>query len=192
MPVVPQVSPEWWRQAALHGRPVREILSERDMGALFQFLKTRGWSRAAIASATGLTETRVRAIHQGKQQVASYDVLERIAAGLGIDRGLLGLAYADGGVTREPAAPAGADLLRDPSLDPDFVGSLAAMAVGSIPRDIARLLPPAPSPADDVPALVTRAHVGILQEVAERHRRFDANQGGGSCRDSAVAYLRWA
>lgn len=88
-----QVDPQWWRAGVLDGRPIPEILRERDVTGLFRFLKTRGWSRAAIASAAGLSETRIRAICLGTQQVTSYEVLERIAAGFNIDRGLLGLAY---------------------------------------------------------------------------------------------------
>jgi len=46
-----------------------------------------------IGAATGLSETRVREIAQGKQRVGSVEVLERIADGLEIDRGWVGLAY---------------------------------------------------------------------------------------------------
>jgi transcriptional regulator with XRE-family HTH domain len=88
-------------------RPLRELLAVRDLGAVFRFLKTRGWSRAAIAAATGLTETRVRAVSQGKQQITSYEVLERIAIGLNIERGLLGLAYTDS--DHQPEAPGSAN-----------------------------------------------------------------------------------
>lgn len=87
--------PEWWRSGVLDGRPMLDFLRQRDIGAVFRFLRARGWSRAAIAAATGLTETRVRQIAQGKQKITSYDVLERIADGLHIDRGLIGLAYID-------------------------------------------------------------------------------------------------
>ncbi|MEJ3742826.1 helix-turn-helix transcriptional regulator [Actinomycetes bacterium KLBMP 9797] len=97
----------WWTDGVYDGRPIREVLAARDIGAVFRFLKTRGMSRAAIAAATGLTETRVRAVAQGKQQVTSYEVLERIAVGLDIERGLLGLAYTGAGPQgrRHPASP---------------------------------------------------------------------------------------
>ncbi|MEJ3745541.1 helix-turn-helix transcriptional regulator [Actinomycetes bacterium KLBMP 9797] len=91
----------WWTDGIFEGRSIREVLAARDIGGVFRFLKTRGWSRAAIAGAAGLSETRVRSVAQGKQQIASYDVLERIAAGLDIERGLLGLAYTD--AASEPA-----------------------------------------------------------------------------------------
>ena len=84
---------------------MRDVLKERDVGAVFRFLKARGWSRAAIASATGLTETRVRAISQGKQQIASYEVLERIAEGLRIERGLIGLAFCPSAGVENRAEP---------------------------------------------------------------------------------------
>lgn len=89
----PRVDPDWWTTGSLDGRPMLDVLRERDIATVFQFLGSRGWSRAAIAAATGLTETRVRGIVQGKQRIASYEVLERIADGLQVDRGLLGLAY---------------------------------------------------------------------------------------------------
>jgi transcriptional regulator with XRE-family HTH domain len=104
---VRQAEASWWTDGIVDGRPVRQALAARDMGAIFRFLKTRGWSRAAIAAATGLTETRVRAVARGSQQITSYQVLERIAAGLNIERGLLGLAYA-----AEPRRAAGASIER--------------------------------------------------------------------------------
>ncbi|GLI02998.1 helix-turn-helix domain-containing protein [Phytohabitans aurantiacus] len=99
--------PSWWTDGSFEDRPVKQVLAIRDLGAVFRFLKTRGWSRAAIASATGLTETRVRAVAQGKQQITSYEVIERIAGGLNIDRGLLGLAYADPGPGASQTTSAG-------------------------------------------------------------------------------------
>jgi formylglycine-generating enzyme required for sulfatase activity len=74
---------------------MKEILRRRDVADLFGFLSSRGWSRSAIAAATGLSESRVRAVRQRQQYIASYEVLERIAEGLGIARGLMGLAYTE-------------------------------------------------------------------------------------------------
>jgi transcriptional regulator with XRE-family HTH domain len=101
------VDPHWWATASYNGRSIREILRTRvhplkpeilrtrDIAGLFGFLSSRGWSRSAIAAATGLSETRVREVRQGKQQITSYEVLERIADGFNIERGLMGLAYTD-------------------------------------------------------------------------------------------------
>jgi transcriptional regulator with XRE-family HTH domain len=97
-----QADPTWWRTGAFDGRQMRDILRRRDIGTVFRFLRARGWSRASIAAATGLTETRVREICQGQQRVTSYEVLERVADGFNIDRGLLGLGYIDDDETDEP------------------------------------------------------------------------------------------
>ncbi|MFI7203854.1 helix-turn-helix domain-containing protein [Micromonospora aurantiaca (nom. illeg.)] len=87
------VDPCWWTSGRFEGRPLADLLRQRDIGAVFRFLKSRGWSQAAIAAATGTTENQVRAVIRGRQRVTSYDVLERIAEGLRIRRGLMGLAY---------------------------------------------------------------------------------------------------
>jgi len=89
----PPINPAWWREGAIDGVPLMQVLARQDVAAVFRFLHSRGWSRSAIAAATGLAESRVRRISQGRQAVTSYEVLERIAVGLGIERGWMGLAY---------------------------------------------------------------------------------------------------
>jgi len=89
------IDPSWWMSSSYDGRSLKDILRQRDISAVFGFLASRGWSRTAIAAATGLSETRVRGVRQGRQQITSYEVLERIADGLCIERGLMGLAYTD-------------------------------------------------------------------------------------------------
>ncbi|TDD58022.1 hypothetical protein E1263_20920 [Kribbella antibiotica] len=179
-----EIDPTWWEGAVHEGRPLRDSLGERDISALFQFLRLHGWSKRVISMATGVSETRVRSISKGDQVVTSYDVLVRIADGLAIDRGFLGLGH-----THQPVASA--TVPTDPSTDPSFVGSLAALAVGPVPKELAGLLP-SPRPVVAVPALVTQAHVELVRDVRDQHRRVDAQRGGGSCRDSAVSYLGWA
>ena len=82
----------WWETASFEGRPISAFLAERDISAVLRFLRTRGFSRARLAALTGLSETRVRQISQGRQRVTSYEVLERIAHGLGVPRSYLGLS----------------------------------------------------------------------------------------------------
>jgi hypothetical protein len=72
---------------------MRDILAARDVGAVFRFLRGVGWSLTALCAATGLSESRIRAVMQGSQRITSYDVLERVAVGLHIPRGAMGLAY---------------------------------------------------------------------------------------------------
>ncbi|OKI50968.1 helix-turn-helix domain-containing protein [Micromonospora sp. CB01531] len=85
----------WWRQATFEGHPVASALRDHDISLLFRFLRSQGYSRSHLAGCTGLAETRVRAISNGSQQVTAYEVLERIAEGLGIPRHMMGLAFDD-------------------------------------------------------------------------------------------------
>jgi tetratricopeptide (TPR) repeat protein len=114
-------------------------------------------------------------------------VLERLALGLGIPRGYLGLGYTD---ATAPAGPVGATT--DPADDPGFVGTLAALALNPGLTNLVQLLPADSAARAPVPQTVTAHHVAVLREVTDQHRAFDAEHGGGSCRDSAAAYVRWA
>jgi transcriptional regulator with XRE-family HTH domain len=100
-----EIDPAWWDDAAVDGRPLREALARRDIAAVFRFLRCRGFSRSRIAALTGLSETRVRQVGQGQQQVSTYEVLERVALGLGIPRTYLGLGYGSDGAATQPETP---------------------------------------------------------------------------------------
>lgn len=93
MTATKSADPSWWRSGTFQGQNLRTALAKRDVTTVFGFLRSRGWSRSTVAAATGLSESRVREIAQGKRIVTSYDVLERIATGLRIDRELMGLGY---------------------------------------------------------------------------------------------------
>ncbi|MBB5835993.1 hypothetical protein [Kribbella italica] len=161
-------------------------LAGQDVGALFRFLRSRGFSRSVISSKTGLAETRVRSIANGTQMVESYQVLVRIADGLGLDRGLLGVG------SRPSLAGSGKAIVGDPGADAEFVGSLAVLAVGPAPARLEQYLQPQRLDAMSVPAVVTSAQVELLQAIRDHHRLIDATYGGGSCRSSAVSHLAWA
>ncbi len=94
---------------------VRRILAERDIGALFRALKATGISYRRIAALVGMSQSEVSEIISGRR-VLAYDVLVRIAEGLGIPRELMGLSYTDG----PPGGPRGAyDGNRVPGLEVD-------------------------------------------------------------------------
>jgi transcriptional regulator with XRE-family HTH domain len=81
---------------------MRLALAARDIGTVFRILQKVGVSQRAIAARTGQSQSEVSEIIAGHRHVVSYDVLERIAVGLGIPRGWMGLAYEDG-LVDEPA-----------------------------------------------------------------------------------------
>jgi transcriptional regulator with XRE-family HTH domain len=83
--------PEWvWRDAKM-----RRALRVRDIGAVYELLLGWGVSGREIAGRTGQLASEVSEIRQGRRIVA-YDVLARIADGLGAPRRLLGLTDPDG------------------------------------------------------------------------------------------------
>src|SRR5262244_3990631 len=78
---------------ALWGKPeIRAVLARRDIGALYRWLYRQGVSQRRIAELVGQSQSEVSEILAGRQ-VLAYDVLARIADGLGVPRGYMGLAY---------------------------------------------------------------------------------------------------
>jgi transcriptional regulator with XRE-family HTH domain len=95
---------------------MRSALAVRDVAAVFRLLQKHGVSQRQIAALTGQSQSEISEILGGRR-VVSYDLLVRIAEGLNVGRGLLGLAYdpatagdlvdgEDQAVELEPAAAA--------------------------------------------------------------------------------------
>jgi transcriptional regulator with XRE-family HTH domain len=74
------------------GSRMAAALTNRDITTLFRLLQRYGIPQRRIAAATGQAQSEISEILNGRQ-VTSYPVLERICLGLGIPRGLMGLAY---------------------------------------------------------------------------------------------------
>ncbi|MGH3932245.1 MAG: helix-turn-helix domain-containing protein [Pseudonocardiaceae bacterium] len=87
----------------LTGPTARGALAQRDIAAVYRILCDAGVTQTRIAKVTGQHQSDVSEILAGRQ-VLSVTVLERIADGLGVPRGWMGLAYAPG-LVPEPAAP---------------------------------------------------------------------------------------
>ena len=86
---------EVWRDTA-----TRQTLRDRDFQALFQLARRHGASQGRIASATGMTQSKVSTIlnppaGRGPRRITNIDLIERIADGFDIPddaRAVLGLA----------------------------------------------------------------------------------------------------
>jgi transcriptional regulator with XRE-family HTH domain len=76
----------------LTGPASRRALAQRDIAAMYRMLRDAGVSQASIAHATGQKQSEVSEIVSGRR-VQSVILLERIADGLGVPRGWMGLAY---------------------------------------------------------------------------------------------------
>jgi transcriptional regulator with XRE-family HTH domain len=70
----------------------RQALARRDIAQVFCILRDAGVSQASIALATGQKQSEISEIISGRQ-VQSILLLERIADGLGVPRGWMGMAY---------------------------------------------------------------------------------------------------
>jgi transcriptional regulator with XRE-family HTH domain len=70
---------------------LRGACAERDIATIFRLLRPWGLSQRQVAARCGMSESEVSEILAGRQ-VKSYDVFVRIAEGLGIPRGMMGLA----------------------------------------------------------------------------------------------------
>lgn len=71
--------PDWaWQR-----HETRALLRKRDMAGLLALARSYGGaSQARIAAASGVSQPRVNEIMRGRREVASIDVMERIASGL--------------------------------------------------------------------------------------------------------------
>jgi transcriptional regulator with XRE-family HTH domain len=85
--VVPRVIAE-----ALGRDDMREALGNRGLAAVFRILGRCGITQRQMAALTKQTQSEISEILNGRRVVA-YDVLVRIADGLGVPRGYMGLAY---------------------------------------------------------------------------------------------------
>ena len=182
------LDPELWQRS-----DVRRALAARDLATVFTLLRRVGTSQRRIATLTGLAPSEVYEISRGRR-VMAYDVLCRIADGLGVPRGHLGLAY-----DSETAAFVGAaDGFRSPGTgrtDLDEVAALLAhaaeVAVG-MDEGPAALRWTAPQEAGTpLPRRVASGDVDQIEAITSALRGLDYGHGGGACREAVVAQTRW-
>jgi transcriptional regulator with XRE-family HTH domain len=179
-----RVDPSWWL-----GPELQDALANRDIGAIFRFLRGRGFSQTRIAALTGQNQSEVSAILAHGRQVTAYDVLARIADGLTIPRGLMGLAY----VAPVAAIRDGADATEGRHMRRrTFMGVAAKITMGATlaAGDLAILATP-------VAAAPHPGHIGLgdvqrIEDMTAALDRQDLAFGGGACREAIVGYLNWA
>lgn len=154
----------------------RVALATRDIGAVFRLLTEQGVSQRTVAQLTGMAQSEVSEVLHGRR-VQAYDVLVRIAEGLGVPRGWMGLADSSG-YAGNPEHPAMDDDMRRRR----FLGAASLALLGQTVIGEAGGLP-----------LLTGQRTGALAatdvpwitDLAARLRALDHAQGGGSVHAAA-------
>ncbi|MBV9140413.1 MAG: helix-turn-helix transcriptional regulator [Pseudonocardiales bacterium] len=85
---------------------VRAALAARDVGTVYRLLQRIGVTQRRIAALTGQSQSEVNEILRQGRQVLNVLVLERIADGLGVPRGWLGVGYGEGAPEASPGEEA--------------------------------------------------------------------------------------
>jgi transcriptional regulator with XRE-family HTH domain len=181
------VTPEVW-----NGREMRDALASRNISEIYRQLRRVGVSQRQIAASTGQSQSEVSEILKGRQ-VMAYDVLARIADGLGIPRGYMGLAY-DGATAMRVASSTS-----DPQAEEDesvkrrkFLSHAAAVTMGAaVFGDESSTWVPS-SVQTPAPVRIGMTDVQQIQAATKALRDLDYRYGGGTCRDAVVAQLSWA
>lgn len=177
------IDPATWDQPGM-----RVALAHRDIAAVYRLLTGAGVSQRRIAELTGMGASEVSEVLAGRQ-VQSVVVLERIADGLGVPRGWLGLAHDE----RTRHAYAGDRKTSSPEeMDEDMKRraflAAASMALWGRPvlGDLLELpaRPDAPTP---LPARLGAADVDAIRALTERTRELVRFYGGQADTASAIA-----
>jgi tetratricopeptide (TPR) repeat protein/transcriptional regulator with XRE-family HTH domain len=170
---------------------MRDALAARDISAVYRLLRMQGVSQRHIAAVTGQSQSEVSEILKGRQ-VMAYDVLARIADGLKVPRGYMGLAYDT--ATQVRVATTGID--PQPEVDEQvkrrrFLAHAAAVTVGAAsmgPETESWVAAPGRAPA---PGQIGVTDVRQVEAATKALRALDYQYGGGFCRDAVVAQLSW-
>jgi len=176
---------------------VRGFLAAHDIATLYRVLKDdAGISQRQIAQRTGQSQSEVSEIVKGRQ-VLAYDLLVRIADGLGIPLELMGLSWWGAGGTycgevtvADPSDGGDEGMLRRRFQHLLGVGAVAAFGVQV--TGIGKLVTGLATPGMplDLPSRIGRVDVEMLRGHIE-HLRTLARTYGGQAR-AAVALVEWA
>lgn len=170
---------------------MRAALAAREVSQVYRLLRKHGISQRQIAAQTGQSQSEVSEILKGRQ-VMAYDVLARIAAGLGVPRGYMGLAYDEETRVRIVATvdnqtPEEAESVKRRK----FLAHAAAVTMGanvfgadSGPWVSNSIQTPAPG-------RIGMTDVRQVEAATRALRSLDYQYGGGSCRDAVIAQLSW-
>src|SRR5262250_2561081 len=159
------VDPEEWDRPEM-----RTALAARDITRIYRLLQKAGFSQQRIAALTGQSQPEVSAIIHGRR-VMAYDVLSRIADGLGVPREYMGLAFeampagAGGESSSGRPLPGAASEEDDPVQRRDFLGATVAVLGGANALAYERWLPRTAAHAAPPPARIGASDVARIRRT---------------------------
>ncbi|MGW5050841.1 helix-turn-helix domain-containing protein [Actinokineospora sp. NPDC004072] len=170
---------------------MRAALAAREISSVYRLLRRTGVSQRQIAAMTGQSQSEVSEILKGRQ-VMAYDVLARIADGLGVPRGYMGLAYDEVTAVRVAVSREAADSEESEEVKRrEFLAHAAAVTVGANvlgTNSGSWVASPEHTPG---PGRIGITDVRQVEAATRALRSLDYQYGGGFCRDAVVAQLSW-
>lgn len=182
----PQVPAGAWET-----KEMRDALAARKVSAIYRLLRKEGISQRQIAAMTGQSQSEVSEILKGRHVIA-YDVLARIADGLGAPRGYMGLAYDEVtevdvvGAADEQQAEEDESVKRRKFLTHAAEITMGAAVLGQPAQAWAASATRTPAPGR-----IGMTDVRQVETATKALRALDYQYGGGFCRDAVIAQLSW-
>lgn len=173
-------------------REMRAALAARDLTAVYRRLQRVGVSQRRIAALTGQAPSEVYEILNGRK-VMAYDVLVRIADGLGVPRGYMGLSYDESTQVALEVLAGNSATHPDERLEVrQLLAHAAEVTMGADVGDVASWWQPVEQEPTPLPRRVGAGDVERVEAITAVMRALDYRHGGGACRDAVVAQVRWA
>jgi tetratricopeptide (TPR) repeat protein/transcriptional regulator with XRE-family HTH domain len=186
-PYEARLSRETWDEPDM-----RRALADRDISAVYRLLRRVGMSQRHIAALAGQSQSEVSEILRGRQ-VMAYDVLVRVADGLGIPRGYMGLAYDPATEKSIVGRPDDVQAKEAESVKRrNLLAHGTAMVFGTtvLGADRGQGLPS--TALTPIPGQIGVMDVKQVEATTRAMRALDYQYGGGTCRDAVVAQLSWS
>lgn len=172
-------------------REMRDALAARKISSIYRLLRKEGISQRQIAAMTGQSQSEVSEILKGRQVIA-YDVLARIADGLGAPRGYMGLAYDDATEAKVVGSADEQQAEEDESVKRrKFLAHAATITMGASVLEEGAQTWTASATRTPAPDRIGMADVRQVETATKALRALDYQYGGGFCRDAVVAQLSW-
>ena len=167
---------------------MRQALRDHDLAFVFHKLKGRGYTQRRIGELTRQSQSEICDI-MGGREVLAYSVLQRIADGLRIPRGYMGLGSYDHDehTAVEDALTIGVTTIDEAEEIRTALKHAAEVMMGTSLPETARWWQPLIEHRTPVPDRIGDSDVDNLEHLTRVLRAVDYQNGGGACREAVIA-----